>query len=61
MAYLLLYVDDIIVTASSSTLLERVITALSVEFAMTNLGELHHFLGLAIHVTPRGCSSPRHM
>jgi hypothetical protein len=47
-AYLLIYVDDIILTASSSTLLERIITALSIEFAMTDLGELHHFLGLAI-------------
>jgi hypothetical protein len=46
--YLLVYVDDIILTTSSSTLLERIITALSAEFAMTDLGELHHFLGLAV-------------
>jgi hypothetical protein len=47
-AYLLLYVDDIILTASSSTLLERVMTALCSEFTMTDLGDLHHFLGLAV-------------
>jgi hypothetical protein len=48
MAYLLVYIDDIILTALSSTLLERIITALNAEFAMTDLGELHHFLGLAV-------------
>jgi hypothetical protein len=37
-AYLLVYVDDIILTASSSTFLERIITAMSAEFAMTDLG-----------------------
>ncbi|KAK1607923.1 hypothetical protein QYE76_031596 [Lolium multiflorum] len=47
-AYLLLYVDDIILTASSSTLLERVMTAICSEFTMTDLGDLHHFLGLAV-------------
>ncbi|KAM3298360.1 hypothetical protein ACQJBY_040029 [Aegilops geniculata] len=53
-AYLLLYVDDIILTASTSALLERVIAALSAEFAMTDLGELHHFLGLAVRRDSRG-------
>jgi hypothetical protein len=40
MAYLLLYVDDIILTASSSTFLQC-IDRLHSEFAMTNLGDLH--------------------
>jgi hypothetical protein len=48
MAYLLVYVDDIILMASSSTLLECIIIALSTEFGMTDLGELHHFLDLAV-------------
>jgi hypothetical protein len=43
-AYLLLYVDDIVLTASSTPLLRRVISALQQEFAMKDLGELHHFL-----------------
>jgi hypothetical protein len=54
MAYLLVYVDDIILTASSLTLLERIITALSAKFAMTDLGELHHFLGLAVRRDSQG-------
>jgi len=44
-AYLLLYVDDIVLTASSESLLRRIITSLQQEFAMKDLGALHHFLG----------------
>lgn len=53
-AYLLLYVDDIILTGSTSLLLERLITALSAEFAMNDLGELHHFIGLAVRRDSQG-------
>ena len=48
MAYLLLYVDDIVLTASSPGLLRRIISALQQEFAMKDLGELHHFLGMQV-------------
>jgi hypothetical protein len=47
-AYLLLYVDDIVLTASSPDLLRRIISALQREFAMKDLGELHHFLGMEV-------------
>jgi hypothetical protein len=46
--YLLLYVDDIVFTVSSATLLRRLIDRLHSEFAMTDLGELHHFLGISV-------------
>jgi hypothetical protein len=46
--YLLLYVDDIVLTASTDHLLHRVIDALKKEFAMKDLGPLHHFLGVAV-------------
>ncbi|GKE59807.1 ribonuclease H-like domain-containing protein, partial [Tanacetum coccineum] len=46
-AYLLLYVDDIILTASSSAFLHRVITSLHGEFAMTDLSSLNYFLGIS--------------
>ena len=39
-AYLLLYVDDIVLTASSPALLCRIIS----EFSRKDLGVLHHFL-----------------
>ncbi|KAJ9545538.1 hypothetical protein OSB04_025245 [Centaurea solstitialis] len=48
MAYLLLYVDDIVITASSDDLLQTIIRMLSREFAMTDLGKLHHFLGIKV-------------
>jgi hypothetical protein len=54
MVYLLFYIEDIILMASSSTLPECIITALSAKFAMTDLGELHHFLGLAIRRDSQG-------
>jgi len=46
--YLLLYVDDIVLTASSAGLLRRTIDALQWEFSMKDLGELHHFLGMHV-------------
>jgi hypothetical protein len=48
MAFLLLYVDDIVLTASSSSLLHRIIAALCREFSMTDMGPLHHFLGVSV-------------
>ncbi|GJX32733.1 ribonuclease H-like domain-containing protein [Tanacetum coccineum] len=47
-AYLLLYVDDIVLTASSSELLQRIIRSLHQEFAMTDLGPLNYFLGVSV-------------
>jgi hypothetical protein len=47
-AYLLLYVDDIVLTASSNVLLRHIIDLLHHEFAMKDLGDLHHFLGLSV-------------
>jgi hypothetical protein len=54
MVYLLLYVDDIILTASSSELLCRTIAALQREFAMKDLGLFHHFLGITVKHRPDG-------
>ena len=47
-AYLLLYVDDIVLTASSAGFLQHIIAALRREFAMTDMGQLHHFLGISV-------------
>lgn len=49
-AYLLVYVDDIILTANTLQTLHSIINSLKAEFSMTDLGDLHHFLG--INVTP---------
>ncbi|GKC75179.1 ribonuclease H-like domain-containing protein, partial [Tanacetum coccineum] len=53
-AYLLLYVDDIILTASSSVFLQRIIASLYSEFAMTDLGSLNYFLGISAQRSASG-------
>nr|GEU77325.1 ribonuclease H-like domain-containing protein [Tanacetum cinerariifolium] len=47
-AYLLLYVDAIILTASSTALLQHLIDSLHREFDMTDLGALNYFLGIFV-------------
>jgi hypothetical protein len=47
-AYLVLYVDDIVLTASSPELLQRTTTALQQQFTMKDLDPLHHFLSVSI-------------
>ena len=53
-SYLLLYVDDIVLTASSQRLLQSVISSLQQEFAMKDLGQLHHFLGVTVEPRQSG-------
>jgi hypothetical protein len=52
--YLLLDVDDIELTTSSTTLLQHTISALKWEFAMKDLGPLHHFLGVSVQHQANG-------
>ncbi|XP_021853419.2 uncharacterized mitochondrial protein AtMg00810-like [Spinacia oleracea] len=47
-AYILLYVDDIILTASSDALRRHIMSLLSSEFDMKDLGPLSYFLGIAV-------------
>ena len=44
-AYLLLYVNDIVLIASSPSLLRCIIGALQYEFPLKDLG-VHHFIGV---------------
>nr|GEZ29303.1 ribonuclease H-like domain-containing protein [Tanacetum cinerariifolium] len=53
-AYLLLYVDDIILTASSTSLLQKIISCLHGKFSMTDIGPLNYFLGISAHRTSSG-------
>ncbi|GJR09588.1 retrovirus-related pol polyprotein from transposon TNT 1-94 [Tanacetum coccineum] len=46
--YLLLYFDDIVLTASSESLLQQIIRLFHQEFAMTDLGPLSYFLGISV-------------
>jgi hypothetical protein len=55
--YLLLYVDDIVLTASSAALLQQTIYALKWEFAMKDLRPLRHFWGPPYNIRRMGSSS----
>jgi hypothetical protein len=46
--YLLLYVDDIIITGNSSSAVSDIISQLSTAFELKDLGPLRYFLGLQI-------------
>jgi hypothetical protein len=60
MAYLLMYVDDIVLTASSLPTLRRIISALQQEFPMKDLGRLHHFLGMHVQHSTSGIYLSQH-
>lgn len=49
--WILIYVDDIILTRSSSTLINQVITDLQNTFVMTDLDPSHYFLGNEVEQT----------
>ena len=51
---LLLYVYDILLTGSTTTLVSDFIKLLQSEFSMKDLGPLHHFLGIEILQTTDG-------
>ncbi|WVZ96962.1 hypothetical protein U9M48_042538 [Paspalum notatum var. saurae] len=48
-AYLLLYVDDMILSASTPTILQRIVTQLRQAFAVKDMGPLRYFLGMEVH------------
>jgi hypothetical protein len=47
-AYLLLYVDDMILSASSSRLLQHIIDKLKLAFDIKDMGPLRFFLGIDV-------------
>ena len=57
--FLLLYVDDIIITSNKSSFVSSIIKLLGVDFDLKDLGLLHYFLDLQIDHTSSGffCSS----
>jgi histone deacetylase 1/2 len=52
--YVLIYVDDIIVTSSSDKAIAALLKDLNDDFAIKDLGELHFFLGLEVKKTESG-------
>lgn len=49
--FLLIYVDDIVVTSSNQSVVNSILRDLGVEFALRELRELEFFLGIQAHST----------
>ena len=47
--FVLVYVDDIIVTSSTEKATAALLQDLKAEFALKDLGELHYFLGIEVN------------
>ncbi|KAG8478357.1 hypothetical protein CXB51_028109 [Gossypium anomalum] len=53
--YILVYVDDIIITGNDSAVIARFVDQLNAEFALKDIGDLHYFLGLEVTRSSTGC------
>jgi Reverse transcriptase (RNA-dependent DNA polymerase) len=51
---ILVYVDDIIITSSHSTMVDQIIAKLQSKFPIKDLGNLSFFLGIEVQQTPNG-------
>jgi histone deacetylase 1/2 len=52
--YVLVYVDDILLTGSSSTILHDLIAKLNSQFALKHMGRPDYFLGIEVQYLPSG-------
>src|ERR1044071_6618984 len=58
--YLLVYVDDIVLTGNHNPFMDSFVQALSNQFSIKDLGPLHHFLGIEVIPTPNGLFLSQH-
>lgn len=54
----LVYVDDIIITGSSSEAISKLISSLNAKFPLKDLGELNLFLGIQVQKSSNGSITP---
>lgn len=59
-SYILVYVDDIVLTGSDDAFVQHIISALSKKFSIKDLGMLHHFLGIEVISTTKGLFLSQH-
>jgi uncharacterized membrane protein len=50
----IVYVDDILITGKSSSLVTDLIQKLDTQFALKNLGKLNYFLGIEVNYLSNG-------
>ncbi|KAJ0595371.1 putative RNA-directed DNA polymerase [Helianthus annuus] len=58
--YLLVYVDDIVLTGNHNPFMNSFVQAISNKFSIKDLGPLHHFLGIEVIPTPHGLFLSQH-
>lgn len=54
LTYILVYVDDIIITGNDSSFITSFIHVLNQSFSLKDLGDLNYFLGIEVHRLPTG-------
>nr|GEW92313.1 retrovirus-related Pol polyprotein from transposon TNT 1-94 [Tanacetum cinerariifolium] len=59
-AYLLVYVEDIVLTGSHNDFLDYFVGKLSSKFSIKDIGTLHHFLGVEVISTSQGIFLSQH-
>ncbi|XP_052477739.1 uncharacterized mitochondrial protein AtMg00810-like [Gossypium raimondii] len=52
--YVLVYVDDIIITGNDSQAIDQFVTQLNAQFSLKDLGKLSYFLGIEVQYTSEG-------
>lgn len=52
--FCLIYVDDLVLTSSSLSFMQQIVTHLTSKFALKDLGQLHYFLGIEAQSTESG-------
>lgn len=52
--FMLVYVDDILITGSSASLIQQLVKKLNAEFSLKDLGQLDYFLGIEVHYSENG-------
>ncbi|XP_016185165.1 uncharacterized protein LOC107626777 [Arachis ipaensis] len=52
--FVLVYVDDVIITRSSTSAMMAVVNQLNCKFALKDMGDLHYFLGIQVSKTKGG-------
>ncbi|KAL3630958.1 hypothetical protein CASFOL_023942 [Castilleja foliolosa] len=52
--FILIYVDDILVTGNNDAVVQKLIEKLKGHFSLKDLGEIHHFLGIEVKKTSQG-------
>ncbi|KAL4575060.1 hypothetical protein LXL04_021901 [Taraxacum kok-saghyz] len=59
-SYLLVYVDDFVLTGNNNSFLDKFVSALSNRFSIKDLGPLHHFLGVEVIPVSTGLFLSQH-